>query len=99
MIHLLPLRRGRRRGDAPASTAAAFPQLLDRKAAAEAAGVCAETISRGVALYNSSRGQYGLRPAVQRPRMLRIAAADLSAWIAAGMPTGVHQVAARGAGD
>jgi len=94
MIHLLPLRRGRRRSDAPA----AIPQLLDRKAAAEAAGVCAETISRGVALYHASAGKYGLRPAVQRPRMLRIAAADLSAWIADGMPTGVHQVA-RGAGD
>lgn len=90
-MHLLTLRR-RRRLAAPKSRddGAAQIKLLDRAGAASVAGCSPITISRAVALWQSSGGRYGLRPSVQRPRMLRIDMGDLRDWIAGGMPTGMH---------
>ena len=85
-MHLLPLRRTKR----PATNQDRRPQLLDRAAAAQAAGVCQRTISRAISLWESSGGRYGLRPAVHRVRLLRIDVVDLHRWIDNGMPTGNH---------
>ncbi len=84
-MHLLPLRRTKR-----ATEARERPQLLNREAAAKAAGVCTRTVTRAVELWTRSGGRLGLRPAVMRPRMLRIDVADLNRWIDDGMPTGNH---------
>lgn len=91
-MHLLPLRRHRRQSsDQPA----ARPALLSRDEAAQAVSVCARTISRAVDLWQSSGGRYGLRPAVRRGRILRIAVDDLNRWIEDGCPTGNHAASAR----
>lgn len=87
MMHLLPLRRHRRQSSEQLATR---PDLLSRDEAAAAASVCGRTVSRAVDLWQASGGRYGLRPAVRRRGMLRIAVADLNRWIEDGCPTGIH---------
>jgi hypothetical protein len=62
---------------------------LRQTAAAEYCGVSADTIQRASRLHASSGGRYGLR---SRPagRLVLYSIADLTAWIEAGMPTGIH---------
>lgn len=86
-MNLRPLRR---RSSSRHAQQEAAPRLLDRAAAAEAAGVSERTISRAVSLWEASGGAYGLRCEVRRAKMLRIDVSALRDWIADGCPTACH---------
>jgi hypothetical protein len=85
-VNLRPLRRRSSSRRAPQEA----PRLLDRAAAAEAAGVSERTISRAVSLWEASGGAYGLRCEVRRAKMLRVDVSALRDWIADGCPTACH---------
>ena len=56
-MHLLPLRRTKR-----ATEARERPQLLNREAAAKAAGVCTRTVTRAVELWSRPMWARELKP-------------------------------------
>ena len=82
----MPGRKSKKRTEAPAQTSGWLRQTV----AAEFCGVTPASLRRASRLWDKSLGRYGLRYK-KCGRLALYSAADLSAWIEAGMPTGYHR--------